>query len=173
MKPIEHDIYQSPIGEIFLAADNNELCFLDFNDNDGRIEKLLKQRFGDYALTPSPNLLGMQNRLDDYFNGNWAAFDGLAMQTHGTAFQKTVWQSLLTIAPGDTISYDQLAANIKNNKAVRAVASANARNPIAVIIPCHRVIGKDGSLRGYAGGLPRKAWLLDHEGFSNGQSSLL
>lgn len=165
MKKLISDIYQSPVGEIFLAADENELCSLDFNDNDSRIEKLLKQRFGEYELSTKRNFLNMHERLDKYFKGDWQAFDGLAMNTHGTDFQQRVWQSLQTISTGDAISYEQLAGKIKNPKAVRAVASTNASNPIAVIIPCHRVIGKNGSLRGYTGGIDRQAWLLQHEGY--------
>ena len=165
MKHLNFDVYQSPIGEILILADGDQLCFLDFNDNQQRIEKQLVQRYGQYKLNKKTNLLDMQNRLDRYFAGNWNAFDGLPLLTGGTEFQQQVWDSLQTIPVSETISYDQLANAIKNPKAVRAVASANARNPIAVIIPCHRVIGKDGSLRGYAGGIDRKAWLLNHEGF--------
>ena len=111
-------------------------------------------------------------RLKKYFAGDWDAFDSLPLLTGGTTFQQSVWASLQTIPVSETISYDQLAGAIENPKAVRAVASANARNPIAVIIPCHRVIGKDGSMRGYAGGIHRKAWLLEHEGFkTNGKQT--
>ena len=161
------DIYHSPIGEILMLADGDHLCFLDFNDNDDRVQKMLKSRFGKFTIKPKENLLGMQDRMESYFNEDWSAFDDLAMRSDGTNFQETVWQSLMTIPVGEAISYDQLANAIDNPRAVRAVASANARNPIAIIVPCHRVIGKDGSMRGYAGGIERKIWLLNHEGFGD------
>ncbi len=164
MKPLHRDIYSSPIGDIVLLADGHQLCFLDFYDNHGRMEKLLKTRYGKYQITPKANLLGLQTRMDKYFGGDWNAFDGLDMKSDGTDFQQRVWEALKTIAVGKTICYHQLARAINNPKAVRAVASANARNPIAIIVPCHRVIGKDGSMRGYAGGIDRKEWLLNHEG---------
>ncbi len=166
MKQLFSDIYNSPIGEILVIGDDEQLCFLDFKDNAERIDQLLARRFGKFEITPKTNMLNIQNRLKRYFSGDWQAFDGLHISTDGTEFQQCVWNSLKTIPVGDAISYDQLAGSIKKPKAVRAVASANARNPVAIIIPCHRVIGKDGSLRGYAGGVDRKAWLLNHEGFS-------
>ena len=165
MKQLYSDIFDSPVGNILVIADADQLCYLDFEDNDERLDRLNSRRFGKFEITPKANVLNMQNRLEKYFNGDWDAFDGLNISTDGTSFQQQVWNSLRTIPAGDAISYDQLAGAIKNPKAVRAVASANARNPVAIIIPCHRVIGKDGSLRGYAGGLDRKAWLLNHEGF--------
>ena len=164
MMSLEYDLYQSPVGEIFFAAQGDKLCFLDFNDNDGRIDKLLRQRFGDYELTKKPGLLDVSHRLDRYFQGDSDAFDEIELETYGTEFQQNVWRQLRKIDSGSSISYDQLARNVGNPKAVRAVASANARNPIAIIIPCHRVIGKNGSMRGYAGGVERKIWLLQHEG---------
>ena len=166
MKQLQSDTYQSPIGEILIVADGDQLCFLDFRDNDDRIDKLLNARFGEYELVSTANLLDMQSRLKRYFAGDWNAFEGLQISTNGTKFQQRVWKSLQSINPGKAISYAQLADSISKPSAVRAVASANARNPVAIAIPCHRVIGKDGSLRGYAGGMERKAWLLRHEGLS-------
>jgi len=165
MKQLYSDIYDSPLGDILVIADDNQLCYLDFEDNDERLDRLFSRRFGEYEITPRANVLDMQTRLKKYFDGDWSAFDGLGISTDGTMFQQRVWDSLKSIPVGKAISYDQLAGAIENPKAVRAVASANARNPVAIIIPCHRVIGKDGSLRGYAGGVDRKAWLLNHEGF--------
>ncbi|WP_424947605.1 methylated-DNA--[protein]-cysteine S-methyltransferase [Candidatus Spongiihabitans sp.] len=166
IKQLESAIYKSPIGEILMIADGEQLCLLDFADNDERVERLLRRRYGNFEMTPKANVLNMQSRMDRYFGGDWAAFDGLPMAADGTVFQQRVWDSLKTIPVGEAISYRQLASAINQPKAVRAVASANANNQIAIIIPCHRVIGKDGSLRGYAGGADRKAWLLNHEGFS-------
>ena len=169
IKQLASAIYKSPIdgiGEILMIADGNKLCFLDFADNDERVQRLLRRRYGNFEMTRKANVLNMQSRMDRYFSGDWKAFDGLQITADGTVFQQRVWNSLKTIPVGEAISYRQLASVIKQPKAVRAVASANANNPLAIIIPCHRVIGEDGSLRGYAGGMHRKAWLLNHEGFS-------
>lgn len=101
-------------------------------------------------------------QLDEYFSGSRQQFD-LPLAPQGTAFQQAVWQALLTIPFGEHCSYKTIAEHINNPKAVRAVGLANSRNPIALIIPCHRVIGASGKLVGYAGGIERKAWLLAHE----------
>lgn len=101
-------------------------------------------------------------QLREYFAGERTAFQ-LPLNPRGTAFQKRVWEALLTIPYGKTISYMELTQNIGDEKAIRAVAAANGQNPLWVVVPCHRVIGSDGSLTGYAGGLWRKKWLLEHE----------
>ena len=163
-KQLQSDLYHSPLGEIYIVVDQEQLVFLDFNDNNERIQKLLARRFGEFEIAQCPNVLDIQNRLGRYFEGDWDAFDGLNMSTGGTDFQRTVWEGLLGIPRGRSVSYDQLASDIGNPKAVRAAASANASNPIAIVIPCHRVIGKNGAMRGYAGGIERKVWLLRHEG---------
>ena len=108
------------------------------------------------------SLIPVCRQLKAYFNGELRQFD-VTLLPGGTPFQKRVWKALGEIPFGSTISYGELAASLGNPGAVRAVAAANARNPIWVLIPCHRVIGSDGSLTGYAGGLHRKKWLLDHE----------
>ena len=102
-------------------------------------------------------------QLDEYFNGTRKYFD-LPLTPEGTPFQKQVWEALQEIPYGKTISYSQLAIQLGNLKTIRAVGLANGQNPIAIIIPCHRVIGKDGSQVGYGGGLENKVWLLRHEG---------
>ncbi len=113
--------------------------------------------------TTVPNaLLPACTQLKAYFEGNLREFD-LLLNPEGTDFQKRVWNALLEIPYGRTVSYADLAARLGDSGAVRAVASANAHNPIWILIPCHRVIGSDGSLKGYAGGLGRKRWLLNHE----------
>ena len=101
--------------------------------------------------------------LERYFAGEVGALDGIEVDAQGTPFQKRVWAALREIPVGETRSYADVARAIGAPAAVRAVATANARNPVAIIVPCHRVIGSDGQLRGYGGGLPRKAWLLEHE----------
>jgi methylated-DNA-[protein]-cysteine S-methyltransferase len=102
------------------------------------------------------------SQIDEYFKGNLKQFS-LKLQMQGTDFQKTVWQQLTKVAYGQTASYGEIAAAIGNPAASRAVGHANGRNPISIIVPCHRIIGTDGSLTGYGGGLWRKAWLLRHE----------
>ena len=101
-------------------------------------------------------------QLNEYFEGNRKQFD-LQLNPEGTTFQKSVWDALLTIPYGKTISYFNLSKQLGDVKAIRAVANANGKNPLWIIVPCHRVIGSDGSLTGYAGGLYRKQWLLEHE----------
>jgi methylated-DNA-[protein]-cysteine S-methyltransferase len=110
--------------------------------------------------TPAP----IRRALDEYFAGRLDALDEIACQADGTPFQQAVWQALRSIPAGRTLSYGALAQNLGNPKAVRAVGLANGANPIPIVIPCHRVIGSDGSLTGYGGGLERKRWLLAHEG---------
>ena len=117
----------------------------------------------EQAIAPSTPLQRLTcQQLDEYFSGQRQHFD-LPLAPQGTAFQQQVWQALLTIPHGEHRSYKYIAEHIHNPKAVRAVGLANSRNPIALIIPCHRVIGANGKLVGYAGGIERKAWLLKHE----------
>ena len=117
-------------------------------------------------------LLQCRRELEEYFNGSRKTFD-VPLNPIGTEFQKTVWNELLKIGFGNTTSYMAIAKKLNNPGAVRAVGLANGRNPIGVMIPCHRVIGEDGSLTGYAGGLWRKKWLLEHEGNKSGKSPTL
>ena len=163
MKYLKSDRYNSPIGEILMLADDGQLCYLDFVGNDARLEKMLTARYAEFSLTSEAGLLGLRTRLEGYFAGRWDAFDGLELRTGGTDFQRKVWRCLRQIPPGRTLSYRQLAGDIHRPRAIRAAAGANARNPIAIVIPCHRVIAADGSLGGYAGGVHRKSWLLAHE----------
>ena len=110
----------------------------------------------------------MREQLDAYFAGELETFD-LDLDPHGTPFQQRVWDELTRIPYGETISYSELAHRLGDPKLVRAVGLANGRNPISIVIPCHRVIGADGSLVGYGGGLERKRWLLEHEAVAAGQ----
>ena len=149
--------YQSPFGEIAITASNQGITALAF-------------QAGNAAITPDPNWLQdeskfveIKTQLDEYFSGNRRTFD-LALDPKGTPFQKNVWRALCTIEMGKTVSYSDLAKAINNPKAVRAVGTANGANPIALIVPCHRVIGSNGKLTGYAGGLGLKSKLLMHEG---------
>ena len=156
------DRLPTPIGELILVSDPlAQLRALDWIDYESRMHVLLKRHYEAFRLerAPSPHSV----HLISYFAGNCAAVDQITTATGGTQFQRLVWQSLRAIPLGSTTSYGQLASRIGSPKAVRAVGLANGSNPIGIVIPCHRVIGANGSLTGYGGGLVRKQWLLDHE----------
>ena len=148
----------SPIGHILLASNGRALCGLEFEGNEERVYRLLDAEF-------RPGKSGFAEPLRDYFAGDLAAVETLEVEAQGTDFQKTVWSALRKIPAGQVLSYGQLAARIGHPKASRAVGMANARNPVAIVQPCHRVIGANDKLTGYAGGLDRKHWLLRHEGY--------
>ncbi|MEJ2176683.1 MAG: methylated-DNA--[protein]-cysteine S-methyltransferase [Gammaproteobacteria bacterium] len=164
MKILESSVYPSPIGDMQVVTAQDKLCYLDFADNKARMHQLLKRRFGGYKIVENAKHQQMHAMLDKYFEGKSDAFQKLELDTGGTDFQRKVWNALQKIPRGKTMDYSTLAKHSGNEKAVRAAASSNARNPVSIVIPCHRVIGKDGSLRGYAGGEHRKRWLLEHEG---------
>jgi methylated-DNA-[protein]-cysteine S-methyltransferase len=127
--------------------------------------KLLERHYGKdgFTLEAAPGSHSARNALERYFAGDLAAIDEVETETSGTGFQRDVWNELRRIPAGTSISYGTLAQRIARPKAVRAVGLANGSNPIGLIVPCHRVIGSNGSLTGYGGGLERKKWLLDHE----------
>lgn len=161
---IQASQYKSPLGALTLIHDNSYLMGLDFSDNEMRLDKLM-QRYHDirnFSYTEiSPTIKAY---FDAYFEApQTTPHFPLKIKTGGTIFQQEVWEALATIPLGQTTSYQQLAQKINKPRAIRAVGAANGANPISIIIPCHRVIGHDGSLTGYAGGLQRKAWLLNHE----------
>ncbi|MHA1536012.1 MAG: methylated-DNA--[protein]-cysteine S-methyltransferase [Alphaproteobacteria bacterium] len=158
------DSFESPIGEITAHVTDDALIHLDFADCGERTQRLLCRRFGDIRPERTDNPLEIRTRIAAYFRGDWRAFDDIALEPGGTEFQRQAWAGLRRIPRGQAISYAALAQSIGRPAAIRAVGRANALNPIAIIVPCHRVIGKDGSLTGYAGGLKRKEWLLRHEG---------
>lgn len=159
------DRIASPVGEVLLVVDSEgAVRALDFADYEARMLRLLQRHYGPVELTPGQAPDGVRAALDAYFGGDARALDGLAVRTGGTDFQRTVWAALRTIPAGETRSYGQLAAAIGKPAAVRAVGLANGANPVGVIVPCHRVVGANGTLTGYAGGLERKRWLLAHEG---------
>lgn len=155
------DFINTPIGQVQLVTDNNAVLLLDFADNQTRIKTLLEKRFTNYSL--EPKTLAWTQTVADYFAGNLKALHHIPTQTGGTAFQQRVWQALLQIPIGTTWSYLELARFIGNEKATRAVGMTNGLNPISLILPCHRVIGANGKLTGYASGIERKQWLLEHE----------
>ncbi len=156
----------SPIGAIILVADDDRLVSLDFEAYEERLHLLLAKRYGSYRLVETPDPAGAATRLLAYLAGDLAAFDGLAVDPGGTKFQSGVWRALREIPAGTTESYGRLAARLGTPKASRAVGYANSLNPIAIVLPCHRVVGADASLTGYAGGIERKRWLLRHEGLA-------
>jgi methylated-DNA-[protein]-cysteine S-methyltransferase len=149
--------HDSPIGRLLLSGDTTGLqqVLMDIEDKPWRID--------EHWRSATDELDEVCRQLDEYFAGRRQRFE-LPLAPQGTVFQQAVWQALQSIPYGQTSSYSALAAKIARPKAVRAVGAANGANPIAIIIPCHRVIGRDGSLTGYAGGLPRKALLLRLEG---------
>ncbi len=157
------DCFPSPVGELLLVHDADErLCALGFGEGPW-LPKLLK-RFGASAVEPGSMPARTRDALGRYFAGEHGALAALPVRTAGTSFQERVWEALRAIPAGETWSYGRLAAAIGAPAAVRAVGLANGANGVAIAIPCHRVIGADGSLTGFGGGLERKRWLLAHEG---------
>ena len=154
---------ESPIGEIVLVGEEDALVSLDFGDCDERLQTLLERRYGAVNLTPREGTPAARAVIG-YFEGELDALDSLAIAPHGMDFQQQVWRELRKVPAGRTVSYGELAGRIGAPQASRPVGMANARNPIALVVPCHRVIGSSGKLTGYAGGLDRKLWLLRHEG---------
>jgi len=161
------DRLPTPAGEMIVIADSEgNLRVIDWTEHETRMKQLLDRQYGKgtYTLTPARDPGGLSSAMRRYFKGDRAVIDTLPVKTAGTPFQRSVWKALRKIKCGTTISYAELAKRIGRPKAVRAVGLANGQNPISVVVPCHRVIGSNGSLTGYGGGLPRKKWLLDHEG---------
>ena len=142
--------YESPIGIIEVISTEDEILTCNFVDQEK-------------SSTSNPTiLLDSLKQLNEYFEGNRVEFD-LKLKLNGTVFQNVVWNALQTVPYGKTISYKELAKKIEHETAIRAVGSANGQNPISIIIPCHRIIGSDGKLRGYGGGIKKKKWLLEFE----------
>jgi len=155
--------FHSHIGTIVLAVRDGTLTALVFAEGWPDRRARLVKRFGDVDLRGAADPAGVSGRLAAYFAGDLGALDAIAVDSGGTPFQRRVWAALRTIPPGETVSYQTLARRIGAPTAVRAVGAANRTNPVGIVVPCHRVIGADGSLTGYAGGIERKRWLLTHE----------
>jgi len=155
--------YLSPLGVIQLQEEDGKLIVASFI-NDSTVTKT--------ETVTSSVLNEAIKQLDEYFAGTRKEFE-LPLHPSGTEFQQTVWKQLLKIPFAETITYLHMAKRLGNVKSIRAAASANGKNPLAIIIPCHRVVGADGKLTGYAGGLHRKQWLLDHESKAAGKQSTL
>ena len=158
------DQINSEIGQLLIVCDHKQLCALDYSDYEDRMTALLKNRYGEISLTAATNPLGVSDRIQAYLTGDYSSLDDIPVNPGGAPFQQKAWAALRTIPVGAILSYGELAVKIGQPTAYRAVGMANSRNPIAIVIPCHRVIGSNGSLTGYAGGLARKRWLLEHEG---------
>jgi methylated-DNA-[protein]-cysteine S-methyltransferase len=156
------DAFPTPIGTLTIAGDDGGLRHLLFPENKYGIAG---RETWKHDAVP---LRGARDQIEDYFAGTRRAFD-LVLSPVGTPFQRKVWHALAAIPLGSTWSYGDLARYIGEPAAVRAVGAANGRNPIPVILPCHRVIGSDGKLTGFGGGLPLKQWLLEHEGVGQGR----
>jgi methylated-DNA-[protein]-cysteine S-methyltransferase len=158
----------SPIGDLMVATSDSAVHVLDYDAYVTRMHELLARRYGAHGYTLDVDAPGLDIRpqLAAYFAGDLHAVDQLVVDTGGTPFQQRVWQALRTIAAGTTATYAMQAHRIGHPTATRAVGRTNGLNPIAIILPCHRVVGSNGALTGYAGGLERKSWLLRHEGWS-------
>lgn len=160
------DRVPTPIGALMIAVDGSgNLRVALFSDEEEVVRRQLRLHYSEdgFSLAPSRNPCGLSETITRYFAGDVAAIEAIAVETGGTPFQKEVWRALRGIPCGTTTSYGKLARQIGHPAAVRAVGAANGANPVAVVVPCHRVIGSNGSLTGYGGGVERKRWLLDHE----------
>jgi methylated-DNA-[protein]-cysteine S-methyltransferase len=154
----------SPLGTIILVSDREgALRALDFEDHAARMHRLLRRHYGACALESGRAPADVTQRLAAFFAGELEAIGDIPVRTNGTDFQRRVWSALRRIPAGTTWTYGQLAGVIERPGASRAVGLANGSNPVGIIVPCHRVIGADGTLTGYGGGLERKRWLLAHE----------
>ena len=154
---METAFIKTPLGTAKITGDEHGIAYISILE-EGTITKKIPK-----------DLKEAINQLQDYFNGKRTSFD-FKLNPQGTEFQQKVWQALLDIPFGKTVSYMDITKKLGDVKAIRAVASANGKNPLWIVVPCHRVIGTDGSLTGYAGGLWRKKWLLEHENPTTQQS---
>lgn len=159
------DEFKSPIGTLTLVVnpDSGGVSALEFTTDRALLQQRLAPRFGSVSFASKRNPSGVTSQIRAYFAGDIHALDGLALDMRGTPFQERVWAALRRVAAGKPVSYGQLARAIGRPGAARAVGLANGRNPVVIAVPCHRVIGADGTLTGYGGGLDRKRWLLEHE----------
>jgi methylated-DNA-[protein]-cysteine S-methyltransferase len=158
------DKIDSALGKILMVSDGTKLCALDFAEYESRMMKFLEKRYGTIHFIEKSNPQGFSDLLRAYLVGDFSSVDQISVETGGTRFQQKVWLALRSIPPGTVVTYGALAETIGRPTAYRAVGMANSLNPVAIVLPCHRVIGANAKLTGYAGGLERKQWLLQHEG---------
>jgi methylated-DNA-[protein]-cysteine S-methyltransferase len=157
--------WESPMCALLIVTDDDGvLRAIQFGDDKSRMDQLLRHHYGDdYTIEEGKAPAPLKRALEAYFKGRLDALDELKTATGGTPFQREVWKALRTIPAGTTMSYGELARKVGRKGASRAVGAANGANPIPIVVPCHRVIGADGSLTGFGGGLANKKWLLEHE----------
>jgi methylated-DNA-[protein]-cysteine S-methyltransferase len=154
----------SPVGRLTIAVAAGKLVALSFEGHWPRRHEALKKHLAGAAFTSGADPARVATKLRRYFDGDLSALDSIQVKSHGTPFQESIWEQLRRIPAGQTRSYGELARAAGYPTAVRAAGAANGANPIAIVVPCHRVIGSNGKLTGFGGGLPRKQWLLEHEG---------
>jgi len=154
----------SPVGRLAIAANDGRVCLLHFGGVTKSARASLARWYPASTIQSTKDPAGAVKTLRAYFDGDIRAIDDVPVEMHGTPFQQKVWAALRRIPVGSTLSYGRLAQLIGAPSAIRAVGAANGANPVALIVPCHRVIGSNGTLTGYGGGLDRKRWLLEHEG---------
>jgi methylated-DNA-[protein]-cysteine S-methyltransferase len=164
------DTLPSPLGPMLVVSDSlNRLRGLAWEDREDRLRRYLARIYRrEPQLARGAAPAATRRALQRYFAGKLQAIDDIPIETGGTPFQSNVWRALRRIPAGTTLSYGRMATRLKCPLAVRAVGLANGSNPICIVVPCHRLIGSDGSLTGYGGGLERKRWLLEHEGVEFG-----
>jgi methylated-DNA-[protein]-cysteine S-methyltransferase len=156
------DRIDSPIGPLTVVEHDGRLCLLHFGRTTGL--RAILSRWYPEEKPHSEGTSATRTVLQRYFSGDLRVLDSVAVELNGTPFQQRVWNTLRAIPAGSTLTYSELARRVGAQAAVRAVGAANGANPVALVVPCHRVIGANGTLVGYGGGLPRKRWLLAHEG---------
>ena len=161
--PIQLGTIETPIGRLVLAARDRRTCLLHFDASERTARAALSKWYPADRIERSGDPGGAAAVLRQYFDGDLQALDAIDVEMNGTDFQKRVWAALRSVKAGQTTSYKAVARTIGAPAAVRAVGAANGANPVAIIVPCHRIIGANGSLTGYGGGLRRKEWLLRHE----------
>lgn len=164
MTPLWVEQVPSPLGLITLAATADALVGLEFPPGRSRMLARVRSRLGSVAVEKRGHRSGVAERVRAYLAGDLRALDGIRVDPGGTPFQRRVWSALRKIPAGTTTTYRELAERLGHPRWSRAVGLANARNPVCLVIPCHRVLGSDGDLTGYASGIWRKRWLLEHEG---------
>jgi len=169
MTTLEIARHPTPLGYVRMALHEGALCALVFEDSQPPLSWMLERRFGRFVSgEPSIGAARVAHALAAYFGGDLCELDALAVDPGGSAFQQAVWSALRAVPAGETVSYAALARGIGRPDAARAVGAACGANPIWLVVPCHRAIGSDGRLVGYAGGLQRKGWLLGHEQATQG-----
>lgn len=164
MVRLKFDRITAPFDDILIAVEDNALCALDFGGFEDRMRRLLAKRYGEFELEPCSDPNGFSTKIRAYLEGDLNTLDDIPITLGGTPFQERAWHALRTIPPGRTATYAEQAAKLGAPRAARAVGYANSQNPIALVLPCHRVIGTNRTLTGFAGGVETKRWLLAHEG---------